>query len=80
MAVKAEDPADAVDLLRQYLKKTKLTQAALARKAGITEAQVSRLLSKKRRPSNDTAHAIAEATGGEVPAKAWVSRPFPKAA
>lgn len=77
MAVK---PADAADLLWRYIKRNKLTQAALARKAGITEAQVSRLLSRKRRPSNDTAHAIDAATDGDVPAKAWVSRPFPKAA
>jgi transcriptional regulator with XRE-family HTH domain len=74
------NPADAADLLFRHLKRKKLTQAAFARLAGITEAQVSRLLSKKRRPSNDTAHAIDAATGGEVPAKAWVSRPFPKAA
>jgi transcriptional regulator with XRE-family HTH domain len=73
-------PTDAVDLLRRYLKREKLTQAALARKAGITEAQVSRLLNRKRRPSNDTAHAIGAATGGEVPASAWVSRSIPKAA
>lgn len=76
----AVNPADGADLLLRHLKKRKLTQAAFARKAGITEAQISRLLSRQRGPSNDTAHAIEAATGGKVPAKAWVSRPFPKAA
>lgn len=77
MAVK---PPDAADLLWRHIKKKKLTQAAFARLAGLTEAQVSRLLSRKRRPSNDTAHAIEAATDGDVPAKAWVSRSIPKAA
>lgn len=76
----AVNPADPAERLARYLRKHGMTQAAFARKAGITEAQVSRLLSKKRRPSNDTAHAIEAATDSEVPAKAWVSKPLPKAA
>ena len=43
----------------------------LARKLGVSPAQVSEWMHGKRRPGIDNAYAIEEATEGEVPVSAW---------
>jgi transcriptional regulator with XRE-family HTH domain len=53
------------------MKKTKTVQAEVARRAGISQSEISLLLSGKRSPSLATARAIAAATGGAVTIDSW---------
>jgi transcriptional regulator with XRE-family HTH domain len=70
------------DLLIAYRTKSELNQTEMAAKFGVTSAYVSMLLAGKRVVTqNDIAQRIEEATGGFVPASAWVhdvsKRPAP---
>jgi transcriptional regulator with XRE-family HTH domain len=49
--------------VNQIIRRCKLKQVELAKKAGITEGMVSFILSGERRPSIDVAEKLAEATG-----------------
>jgi transcriptional regulator with XRE-family HTH domain len=64
------------ELLRQYLDRSKITARELSRKTGVVdETQMSRFLNGKLRPNLAHAHAIEDATGGAVPARAWLDTP-----
>jgi len=52
--------------LLEYLEKNKMSQAKLARRAGMSRAAINRLLSGSRRPSPQTMGKIFVATDGEV--------------
>ena len=52
--------------LLEYLEKNKMSQAKLARRAGMSRAAINRLLSGSRRPSPQTMGKICVATDGEV--------------
>jgi transcriptional regulator with XRE-family HTH domain len=52
--------------LEEYLEKNKMSQAKLARRAGMSRAAINRLLSGSRRPSPQTMGKIFVATDGDV--------------
>ena len=52
--------------LEEYLKKNNISQAKLARRAGMSRAAINRLLSGSRRPSPQTMGKIFVATDGDV--------------
>lgn len=57
--------------LKAYLGRSGISQAALAKKAGVSEALVSMLL-LGRRNAGISAAAIEKATKGAVPATSWL--------
>lgn len=60
-----------MEKLKTYLKKTKMTQAMFAEKAGITNAYASQLVSGARTPSLAMARKISTITNGAVPMSSW---------
>jgi transcriptional regulator with XRE-family HTH domain len=52
--------------LNEYLRVTKERARAFARRAGLTDASVSRYLNGERRPDDDAMRALVAATGGLV--------------
>lgn len=71
--------ADPVRLLRAFLKKSGMSQAAFAAAAKVPQSVISRALSNRRTPGLTSAFRIEDATGGAVPAKAWVTESDSKA-
>ena len=70
----------AVMTLSEYLKAEGLTAAALAARAGVSKAAISRWLAGQRMPSATTAEKLFHATGGRVDVAATIRRPAPEAA
>lgn len=62
------------DLLRRFLEREKLSQAAFAQAAGLAESTISNVLSGARGVGLDVAIAIEKATKGGVPAQSWRKR------
>lgn len=58
--------------LGAYLRKHGIEQGEFARLSGLPQPMISMWLSGKRSPGLESAFAIEKATGGEVPASAWV--------
>jgi transcriptional regulator with XRE-family HTH domain len=58
--------------LKQYMKRSNLTQADLTRKISISRAMVSRLLSGQRKPSFAMAKLIQAKTKGAVKEGDWI--------
>ena len=63
--------------LSEYLKAEGLTATALAQKAGVSKAAVSRWLAGERMSSAATAAKLLHATGGQVDVAAAIRRPAP---
>lgn len=61
-----------MEKLRSYLERHK--GSWLADAAGISPSYLSDIKSGRRAPSLQVAFAIEDATGGDVPARAWVSK------
>lgn len=61
-----------IELLDAYMSGKRLTQAEMADRVGVPSAMVSMWLSGRRRPGLRHAFGIEAATGGAVPAKAWL--------
>ena len=61
--------------LDTYLRQNEMTEAAFAAKIGIGQSAVHRLRKGGRVPSQDTMHAIHEATGGQVTAAEFYGLP-----
>lgn len=59
--------------LGAYLAKHGIEQHEFARSSGLPAPLISMWLSGKRSPGLDSAFAIERATGGEVPATAWLT-------
>ena len=59
--------------LASHLTRTGQTQLAFARKIGVDQATVSRLVRRAARPSLDLAVLIERETDGEVPAASWAT-------
>jgi transcriptional regulator with XRE-family HTH domain len=59
--------------LDKYLRNSATTAKALAEMVGVSAPYITDLRYARRKPSNDVARRIAEATGGEVPADGWPS-------
>jgi transcriptional regulator with XRE-family HTH domain len=57
--------------LQAYLAAHGETRAAFAARSGVSEASLSRLLTRRMRPGIDMAAAIQAATGGFVLATDW---------
>ncbi|WP_434612117.1 helix-turn-helix transcriptional regulator [Tabrizicola sp. M-4] len=58
--------------LGTHISETGKSQAALAKDLGISRSHMSELVSGAKKPSLELAFAIERATGGAVPASAWV--------
>lgn len=69
-----------VNELARYLDSRHETQADFAARVGVTGPIVSMWVTGERRPNVDNAFAIERATGGVVPATAWLKRKRKKAA
>lgn len=70
--------ATARDLLEKHLADTNTSQSELARKAGLAPSAINKLLKGTRTtPDLATAMAIEDASGGAVPAKAWLEDSAP---
>ena len=52
--------------LEEYLKKHKITCTAFGDKVGVSDAQITRIINKKRNPSPHLMKRIQEETNGEV--------------
>jgi len=52
--------------LEEYLKKYKITCKSFGAKVGVSDAQVTRIINKKRNPSPHLMKRIQEETNGEV--------------
>jgi len=59
--------------LRKYLCDNNLSQIALASAAKISAMQVSHLVNGRRNASFRVAMRIDKATGGDIPARDWLS-------
>lgn len=59
--------------LHQYLTETEETDAAFGARAGLSQSQISRLRRGVSQPSFDAIKKIAVASGGKVPAEAWMN-------
>lgn len=55
-----------LDQLRRAIEDSKLTQAQIAQRAGISQAQVSRLMKGERGAGLETAERIAKALGKKL--------------
>ena len=66
--------------LATYLQRTELGQSQFAKQFGFSATQVSLWLHGKRRPSLDEAFRLEAATGGAIPAKAWLKKRIRKLA
>ena len=62
-------------LLAQYIASNSLRQNQLAADLGISDAYLSQILKKLRRPSYDVMCRIALVTDNAVPLEAWASEP-----
>lgn len=63
------------DLLAKYVAASPETQAQIAARFGVSQAYVAMLVSGKRTVRRlDIAARIEDATGGAVPASAWLVR------
>lgn len=62
-----------------YLGRDAKAEAALAAKVNRSQASINRYRNGKRFPDAETARAIDEHTGGEVPFTAWQSDFFARA-
>lgn len=60
--------------LRRFLTKSELRPYQLARLAGISQMQLSHLITERRRPSLDVAIALDEASRGAIPPQSWKRR------
>lgn len=60
--------------LADYLSRNSISQNAFAGSIDSTQATVSRLASGKMEPSLSLAIQIERATGGAVPANAWLEK------
>lgn len=61
-----------VQMLREYLRRSQMTQRAFANQVGITETFLSQVLIGIRGFSLETAVAVEDVTG--IPARSWQSR------
>ena len=62
----------AMSNLAQYLAESRITQRKFAEMIGIDKSVVSRIAAGATLPSLETAIAIERASGGAVPANAWL--------
>ncbi len=60
--------------LRSWLEAANLSQAELARRCGYDRANLHKVLKGTIRPSLDMAFRLESATGGVIPASAWVQQ------
>jgi plasmid maintenance system antidote protein VapI len=60
--------------LAEWLDRQDITQFEFGRRLGRTQAWVSRISSGERRITLEAAVQIERATGGAVPASAWIER------
>lgn len=63
----------AMNPLKRYLKRAKLSQRQFALSTGSQEGQVSAWVRGIRRPSLDEAFRLESVTKGAIPASAWTS-------
>lgn len=60
-------------MLKEIITESGERQAVWAQRIGVSEAHLSLILSRKRRPSGDVASRIERVTGGAVAASYWFS-------
>jgi len=65
--------SDPIAALRSYLRSRDEKPSAFAVRAEINESTLFHILSGRRSPGLEKALAIERATGGKVPASAWVT-------
>lgn len=59
-------------LLRMYVEQLQCTKQAFAGRCGVSPTLLSHYLSGRRNPNLNAIFSIQAATGGAVPAEAWV--------
>lgn len=62
-----------MEKLAQYIVNKRMTKADFARLLGTSRGHVHDLISGRRFPCVDTMLNIEDATGGKIPAEAWVA-------